>query len=244
MEKEIILSSIQWDKIQEATLSSYPNEMCGILTENDFIHLSNIHDIPEKNFRFDPKDIAIYWEQIKAIVHSHTRDKRKTTLFDLRTPSVADRTNQKKTNFPWLIVGTEGISVTSPIQFPRILNNNYLNRNFIWGINDCYTILQDIYYFELGILLPTHTDAITEDFVNVGNVNDIYKDYPENNGFRQIKVEDIKNYDVILVDNGGFQRNHLGIFINNEIIHQDMVSVKVPFENFLGRINKVYTYDR
>lgn len=234
------LTSKQWEAIEKHTLERYPEEMCGFLTETDFIPVSNIAENPKASFTISAEDRVKYLNSAIAIVHSHTKDPREPELFDLRTPSFSDFKNQQKTNLPWLIVGCESISVSSPLQFPRIPNNEYLGRRFQWFVNDCYSLVQDFYKFNLGIELP---NAVVEtDYKEIRSSEDLFEPYILEFGFVEILLEDIQEGDLIILDNRGIANNHLGIYTQGQILHQDLLSVQVPFETFLGRIKKVLHY--
>lgn len=238
---KIQLSPLQLEKIEEATLAVYPKEMCGILTACDFFPLQNVHETPEAAFRFDRMEFAKFLPITTAIVHSHTRSIKTPEFFDLRTPSFTDMQQQKRSNLPWLIVGTEGLTVTEPLQFPRTPNNNYLGRKFLWFINDCYTLVQDWYRFELGIELP---DAdIKNDYREIRHLNDLFEPFIADYKFVEVPFRHLADHDLVLLDNAGFNRNHLGVYCKGKVWHQDMLSVCEPVETFLGRINKVLRYE-
>jgi proteasome lid subunit RPN8/RPN11 len=240
MSDRIELTFKQSEKIREHTLNCYPQEMCGFLTEDDFIPVKNTAEEPEKSFRIDTIDYARWFGKAIAVVHSHTRPLKKQELFDLRTPSYADYVNQKKTGLPWLIVGCESLTVTDPVQFPRIPDSNYIGRPFQWFISDCYNLVQDFYRFELDIIL--RDSLVDKDYQDIRHMNDIFSDYFEDYGFKEIPFEELTDGNLVLLDHGGFTCNHLGIYWKGQVIHQGMVSVSVPFETFLGRINKVLKY--
>ena len=238
----IKLNEQQKQLIEEHTLKCYPNEMCGFLTTDSFIPLVNKAKDTEKSFSISALDTARYFSDIIAIVHSHTRELKRQEIFDLRTPSYADFINQKKLPFPWLIVGCEGITVTDPLQFPRVPSQEYIGRRFQWFVNDCYSLVQDFYRFELGIILQ---DAvITADYEDIRDISGIFLPYIQEYGFIEVKLEEIQEGDLILLDNSGKVDNHLGIYTNGKILHQDMISCIVPFETFLGRIKKVLRYEQ
>lgn len=236
----IQLNSVQEDLIRQAALTAYPNEMCGLLTQNSFAECKNVSTDPTKGFAFNPLEFAQYFPKAIAVVHSHCRASNKPEIFDLRTPSYSDLIGQKRSAKPWLIVGTEGMSVTDPLQIPRIPSNQYLGRRFLWFINDCYSLVQDWYKFELGIELPDH--QAKEDYRDLRNFSNLFTDYIQSYGFTEISLGEITRGDLLLLDNAGFEDNHLGIFTGTSVIHQDMISTEVPFETFIGRIKKVLRY--
>jgi proteasome lid subunit RPN8/RPN11 len=244
---KIILSEKQKQQIETHTLAEYPREMCGFLTKEDFIPCKNVADLSEDpfsdGFKISPVDTAQYLPEAIAIVHSHCRPTKKRTYFDLRTPSQVDIQNQKPTKLPWLIVGCEGISVSGPVQFPRIPNNNYLGREFLWSINDCYTLIQDWYFFELGKVLKDH--PIQKDHTCMPEYTETVEDLISEDGFYKVSYEE--GYlpgDLILLDNPGVERSHLAVYTGHSVIHQLDLSVEVPFETFIGRIRQVYRYGK
>ena len=240
MSDRISLNKKQKKAIEKHTLACYPEEMCGFLTADNFIPVENTAEDKEHSFKIDAIEFAKHNADIIAIVHSHTRPLKQAELFDLRAPSYQDYLNQKQTNLPWLIVGCESITVTDPIQFPRIKSNEFTDRRFQWFLNDCYNLVQDYFFYERGIELP---DAIIEhDYLDIRHKNYLFDNYFEQYGFEEIKLDDIKEGDLIIIDQGGYKANHLGIYTQGKILHQAMVSSIVPFETFLGRIYKVLRY--
>ena len=229
--------------IKKHTLECYPNEMCGIITDGIFIPILNTNEKPENNFTLNACEVANYLGKIEAVVHSHTRAINKHEVLDLRTPSYADIIGQQKTNVTWLIVGTEGVNVTEPLSIPRIKNNKYLERPFIWFMNDCYSLVQDYYYFEFGIELPNH--KAEENFSDIRHKNNIFDNYIQEFGFDELPVDinSLQKGDILLLDNAMFTRNHLGIYQGNGyVLHQDMLSMEEPIENFMFKIHKVLRY--
>lgn len=239
----IKLNSQQKQKIKEHTLKCFPEEMCGILLEDDFISLKNSSENPTEHFKISALSIAPYLkENIIAVVHSHCYNKSKPAILDVRTPTVKDIAEQKKSEIPWLITGTEGENVLETIQIPRERSQEYLNRPFIWFINDCYTLVQDYYYFELNITLPDASS--TKDYKSSRNSNKPFQPYIKEYGFSETTdITNMQNGDLILIDNGLASENHLGIYHENNILIQEDLSIKIPFTNFIGRIHKVLKYD-
>ena len=242
----IVLTELQTTLIREATLLMYPEEMCGVLLKESFTPVRNIAEEPANAFRMHPLELAKICqnESAVAIVHSHCRNIRTPEVFDTRTPSLADMESQKASKIPWLIVATEGQTVTTPLQIPRIGNNNYIGRQFIWFINDCYTLVQDFYQFELKIRLPNHTPD--RDFKELRFFSNLFDKFLEEYSFDELPVKEteLKKGDILLVNNLGGIRNHLAVFDGESLLHQDMLSVKVPVSTFAGRTASILRYRR
>ena len=236
----ITISEDQRSAIREAALSVYPQEMCGFLTESGFIQCQNMADDPLTAFKISAVDYAKYHDQMTAVVHTHVPPSNKRVMFDVRTPSYEDLQGQKQTGAPWLIFSCDGIDISSEhVQLPRVPNQDYFNRPFIWFINDCYSLVQDYYHFELGIDLPPHKATTT--FQDIRHLDCLFDEHLADYGFQKIEDE-WKNGDLLLLDNGGFRRNHLGIYHDGMVYHQDTLSLSEPVSHFFGRINEVLRY--
>ncbi len=239
----ITLSEKQKEQIKVHTLACYPEEMCGVLTEEAFIPIRNVAENPLKSFALEPESFAVLLlrSNVKAIVHSHCRNIRVPEIFDTRTPSLADLAGQKETKIPWLIVATEGLTVTPPLELPREPSRSYVGRQFIWFMNDCYTLIQDYYHFELNIDLPNH--KANKDFKDLRNSEGLFDDFIEEYGFTDLRKEEVvQNGDIFLVDNAGQRRNHLAVYHNGNLLHQDRLSVAVNPAVFAGRTHRVLRY--
>lgn len=236
----IKITQYQHDLITTHALSAYPNECCGFLTDSSFIALANIAENPGNSFKVSAVDYVRYRDNITAVVHTHIPPRR-VVAFDVRTPSYDDIVGQRESGLPWLIFACDGSGISDPLQLPRVPNRDYLNRPFIWYINDCYSIVQDYYRFELDIILPDHT--ANADYTDVSQMHDLFAEHIQSYGFKCYDTLDgLKNGDLLLLDNGGFKRNHLGIVHNGQVLHQSMLSQLQPFSDFVGRINQVLKY--
>lgn len=237
----IVLTQEQKDKIKAHTLACYPEEMCGILTKNDFVALKNTSSTPMEAFRINSIELAPYVDTIVAIVHSHCYRRERPSVFDIRTPSLRDMQEQNVTGIPWLIIGTEGINVLEPLEIPRIPSEELLGRPFIWFINDCYTLVQDYYKYFLNIELPAA--KITSDYRELRHYNKTFEPYIEEYGFYEVKgIDDMQNGDIILMDNGVASQNHLGVYHEGNVFSQEAVSQCNPFYKYIGRIQKRLRY--
>ena len=238
---ELILNKKQQELIRNYTLLEYPREMCGFLTQDSFLAIKNIAENPETNIKISEMAFYNFRKEAIAVVHSHTLKKGQRPIFDVRTPSYLDAKNQKISGLPWLIVGTEGLNVTNSIQYPRVRNNSYLDRSFIWFIYDCFTLVQDFYFYELGIELSDI--EIPEDYKSYRAKDNLVDYFMEQWPIRLEKVKgELKENDVVLLDGATGKRNHLGIYTNGTILHQLTRSIAEPYENFKGRIKEKFVY--
>lgn len=236
----IVLQEDTLQSIKEHLLANWPNEAGGFVLEGgEFVPCENIHDSPAEHFKFSAIDFATYYEKAAILIHSHCFNKRKVMLQDPRTPSYKDFVSQKRTKIPWLIFATDGTDVSDPVQLPRIAHNNYTERQFMWFVNDCYTIVQDWYLHERSIALP---DYVEKDVTEVTQLREIFLDALVKANFVEINLQDITDGDLLLMDNQGLCESHLGIFANGKVLHQSDLSECVSFENFGNRVKRVYRY--
>jgi proteasome lid subunit RPN8/RPN11 len=237
----IVLTTKQKELITQHTLSCYPEEMCGGLTQDSFIPLTNISEDKTTSFAIGAAEILPHLGTFIAIVHSHCRNSRVPELFDTRTPSAADIKGQRKSKLPWLIVCCEGETVTNPLEFPRESSAEYIGRPFIWFVNDCYSLVQDYYKHELGIELPNHKADV--DFCDLNKSGYLFENFIVDYKFEErYNVEKLVNGELLVLNHGGKFQNHLGIYHNGNVLHQDRLSVEVPLYTFANRINKVLRY--
>jgi len=227
--------------IDKIIRDNYPNESVGLILQNgDIVPLANISETPEKSFKIDSLELAPHLGNIGFIWHSHCVDPKKPSIYDARTPSLKDMEQQALSGVPWLIFASDGYDVTDPVQIPRVPSNEYLDREFIWFINDCYTLMQDYYHFELGIDLKQY---VLHDYRNVRKSHSVFNDYINEYGFIELyDLNDLQNGDLFIVDNSGFTENHLVIYHDGKLLHQGLLSCVEPFEAYAGKFKKRLRY--
>jgi len=223
--------------IHKHILDCFPNEACGILTENTFVPCVNVSANPLNSFEIEETEIFPFLGQICSVIHSHCRNK-KAGPFDLRTPSPKDIENQKLSNVPWWIFATDGETILSPVKIPREYDENLLERPFIWFINDCYSLIQDFYWKTFKITLANHCS--TDSVLSLFQKNDVFKPFIEEYGFVYTNEKLPTNVgDVLLLDVFSGVRNHLGVFTGDGVLHQDFISKIEPVQHFVNRIHAV-----
>lgn len=163
----------------------YPRESCGVIVGRKYIECQNIAD-SDSEFVIDPHDIvrAEQMGKIEAIVHSHPDGSTK--------PSTFDRMQMPLHELPWVIVSYPEIDIkvhkAKPYTVPLI------NREYIHGVLDCYSIVRDYYARELDIPLDNfeRVDRWWED----ASSQDLYTSNFKSQGF--VEVDDLQRHDVIL----------------------------------------------
>ncbi|MDE0842530.1 MAG: Mov34/MPN/PAD-1 family protein [Psychrobacter pacificensis] len=175
---------------QEAILNHaaacYPNESCGLLVNREYIECRNISNNPKSEFKIDPRDLvrAEKLGEIEAIVHSHPDGSAKPSTFDLLQMS--------KHNLPWVIAAYPEIDVKVHKKLSYVAP--LINREYIHGTLDCYSIVRDYYDRELDIQLDDFER--TDRWWESDNNSDLYVKNFESQGF--VQVDTLQRHDVIL----------------------------------------------
>jgi proteasome lid subunit RPN8/RPN11 len=94
-------------EIERCALKRFPNEMVGCVVGGKFVELDNVSNEPENRYRLSAKDKVLIFEigeSLDALVHSHPKMDN--------TPSGADLKSQQMCQFPFWIIGTDGVSCT------------------------------------------------------------------------------------------------------------------------------------
>lgn len=128
-------------------VATYPAESCGLVIGGEYRPCQNTHHEPLTNFRVDDDLLVAAGTDLQAIIHSHPDGPQH--------PSMADMAAQIATAVPWgLIVATPG-QAQAPLWFgdgaPR---PQLIGRGFVWGVNDCYSLIRDWFLQKRGVWLP------------------------------------------------------------------------------------------
>ena len=191
----------------------FPQEACGFIVEIDekdtWVPCENIDQDPLNYFKISPISFAAAEGagKIKAIVHSHTIH---PTVF-----SDTDRKMQRKQGIPWMLVGLKnGLEIIwltgDAIEVPLY------GRNYVWGVQDCYSFIRDYYKSVLDKSLPDFDRA--DRFWEKGE--NLYLDHFAEAGFVEIKDKtDIRLHDVLIISLGGTNiPSHGAIYIGGNTI--------------------------
>ncbi|PVZ89970.1 phage tail protein [Serratia sp. S1B] len=132
-------------QIVTAASEAYPDEMCGVVTDGEFIRLQNSSDNPKSHFEIDVKALAKVEDrgEIMAYVHSHPDGTAMASALDKHQIELHGK--------PWIICAYPDldIQVFEPCGYQAPL----LGRNYYHGWQDCYSLIRDFYQRELGIEL-------------------------------------------------------------------------------------------
>jgi len=184
-----------------------------ILSDGSFIEIENQSQNKYYGFVFD---LSVVEKKIKAIVHTHG--------YSSAEPSIHDILSCVKSGFPWMIVGFYGdeikwIDHTMDISH---ITDPLLDRPFVYGHLDCYTIVRD-WYKKYGLSLNDYqrNGLFWRDVESEYNP---YVEFFEQEGFFELDDNaKIMPNDLILMSIGSKRQdcaNHAGVYVgDNKIIH-------------------------
>lgn len=220
------MSTITEDMLKHAK-DEYPRECCGLLLHTIhgviYFRCTNVAINPLEDFTISGSDYVLASKKgkIVGVVHSHPNAKA--------YPSVTDIASCNKSKVPWTIISYPDVEVRT-IQPIDQSNRPYKGRYFIFGVDDCYSIIQDFYSREYGIeLTPYYREY---NFWNKGI--DYYTDRFEDEGFISIPPSEIEKGDVVLMYLKSKIPNHGGIYYGNGTI----------LHHIEGRLSAVTKYDK
>jgi proteasome lid subunit RPN8/RPN11 len=157
-------------------------------------------------FNIAPEDWAAAEDagHIAMVVHSHVGLPA--------TPSQADLVGIEHTQLPWLIINmpTGQHTVTEPTGYEADL----IGRQFVHGVLDCYSLIRDYYRQTLGITLKDY-DRDHEWWRKDQN---LYRENFADAGFHEVRLEDLREHDVILMRLGSTKDNHGAIYLGKDVI--------------------------
>jgi proteasome lid subunit RPN8/RPN11 len=176
--------------IQGHVKKEYPRESCGLIQifkgKQRYIPCRNEAEGSE-HFYLSAADYARAEDdgEIVAIVHSHPDT--------APLPSQADKVSCEKTGLPWLIVNWP--TGKHHIHYPEGYVAPLVGREFVFGVLDCYSLIQDHFSFELNITLP---DFERRDEFWKRDEN-LYLDHYKEAGFVEVSRDDLQANDVAIM---------------------------------------------
>lgn len=199
--------------ILQHALAEAPRECCGLLlaTEPDgqgyYLPARNLAEGPAGKDRFtldpqawlDAADVG----RVVAVVHSHPGASA--------NPSMADRAQCERSGLPWLIVGVPSGAMVE-LQ-PEGWQAPLEGRAFHHGVLDCYTLAQDWYRREWGLVLP---DFEREDgWWERGRGLHLYRDGLLAAGFEVVATAEPQRGDGLLMRVVSEVENHGAVYLGD-----------------------------
>jgi proteasome lid subunit RPN8/RPN11 len=187
-----------------------PREACGLVLvirgRQVYRPCRNISEDPGERFTIDRNDYRLAEDdgEVLAVVHSHP-----VTPPD---PSPEDRAACEASGLPWLICNpkTGAWAELEPCGYKAPL----VGRGWVWGVQDCWTLVRD-WYAEQGTTLPDWPrPAQASDF----EAAPMFEGLWEEAGFQRINPADMREGDAVLMAIGNTRLNHVGVYVGNQLL--------------------------
>ena len=214
-------------------IKQYPNEACGLIIAAGKRYLvevcRNMATAPGQQFLIDTNDylIAVAKGELIGVWHTHPDTSAEPTCADLAGVEV--------TGVPWFIISVskrddmfviDGPTVTEPKGIPA----SYIERPYILGTFDCYSIVRDFYEREFGIKLGDYPRVLADG--TPGNV--VFQDTFEKEGFTVVSDEPQRG-DCFLIRQGKTEiPTHVAVYVGGDTILHHCINRLSRMDIFSG----------
>lgn len=218
---------------QEHALACFPRESSGVVIEANGCaeyRLCRNTQAGEDTFEIDPDDLASAEDagRLLGYIHSHPGGPL--------APSGADLEGCNASRLPWWIVDGSGWVRVDPVGRP------FEGRQFVMGVDDCWSLVRDWYQSGLGVSLPDFTRSNL--FWKEGHMPHL--EHMAEAGFREVSRDGLEPGDTLVFVVAAKTANHCGVYLGNGIMlhhlpHQLSRAVQLD-GNWQQRITKVVRY--
>ncbi len=244
------------DKIKEHFLANPFAESCGVIIDDDYVPCKNAHSNPAMDFMIDPKFTLKNFDKIQAVVHSHPKIRDEFGRFTGGNfyPSKSDMASQIASGKLFGLAVVDGKSMSRILWWgtDEARNPELIKRGFIHGIQDCWSLIRDWYWFEKGIRIKDF--ARNHAWWDVGE--SMYSDYFGEAGFVELPSgSDLQVGDMFLMSLGGRGgvENHGGLYIGGGVLlhhigspngyDKNRYATKTPLTLYQRRITRWVRYN-
>jgi cell wall-associated NlpC family hydrolase len=199
-------------------LQEFPNEACGLVINNKYVPVPNNAVDPAKTFAMDPLHLvkAKAMGDVQAVLHSHPYDKFQHNKWPVEWPSTSDMESWMGDDIPWGIVSTCGEGISPIVWLDESVTESIEGREFIHGVNDCYSIIRDWYKLNKGITLPNFARGIEWWYAG----KDLYDENFKAAGFEEIELAKATVGDCVMMKAASNVTNHCAVIVGpNQILH-------------------------
>lgn len=205
--------------MQQVGSLEYPKEACGLVvsigSKSVPFACENSAEFPLIDFMISAEEYSRIADMGEIIACWHTHPNL------TKEPSDADRAGCENSGIPWFIMsvnkaGTEFVFDGPLLLEPCGFEMSYIERPYVFGVFDCYTLLCDYYKRELDITLSKDYPYVY-DFGKKG-MNLFVEHFKKENFVRLMNDEIAEVGDVFLLQTGGTVTNHIAIYIGDDMI--------------------------
>jgi cell wall-associated NlpC family hydrolase len=199
-------------------LKDFPSEACGLIVDGNYTPCPNSAPDPSSDFVINPVHYvkASALGTVEAVLHSHPYDKNFDHRWPKEWPSTPDMQSWMKGTVPWGIAATCGEGLTQLVWLDEANPQPLMEREFIHGINDCYSLIRDWYRINKDITLPNFARGIEWWYAG----QNLYEENFEKAGFYEINLEEATVGDCVMMKAAAPVTNHAAVIVGpNQILH-------------------------
>jgi proteasome lid subunit RPN8/RPN11 len=210
----------------EHAKETFPNECCGIISEDKYIPCANTADNKRWNFRINPVQLAKYYRDnnLQAIVHSHcdevgVNNNGRKVILDYGHASKDDMERQIESKVPYGIVhlNVDGNPMKTFFWGDELPVQDLVGRPFIHGLYDCYGLVRDYFKKEFNITLKQYPRQFG--WWNIPGNSSLLLDNVIDAGFELIdNNEELKKGDFIFMTIMAKMVNHCSVYMGGGLI--------------------------
>tara|TARA_R100000234_G_scaffold33603_2_gene19757 strand:- start:504 stop:1208 length:705 start_codon:yes stop_codon:yes gene_type:complete len=229
------------EKAKEYSEKLYPKEACGLVAiikgKKVFYPCKNVAESTMEFFALDPDDYADCENQgeIIGIFHSHP--------VSSSIPSEVDILSCNYLKMLWYIYSNKDDS-WNEITPKENLTNPLIGRKFVWGVQDCWSLIYDWYLLNKNITLKKWTRPKSlKEFEN----NPLFEKCSKDTGFKEVTNQELKIGDVMLMEGMYNKLSHVALYIGDStILHHTVgkLSCREIYDLEYQKITKkIYRYE-
>lgn len=214
----------------------YPKESVGVVYNDNYIGLTNVHPEPETDFKVDPAkytELFLQFGKPQALIHSHPKGEH--------YPSKEDQLSQIATDVSYGLLVLGGPQIVNNVMFwgNDVPMAPALGRPFTYGVYDCWATVRDAFYRDHGIWLNNY--ARNEDLLDPKKPDNYFMDYWADAGFEEIDFRELKQGDVVLSRIFRSDKvNHCAYYVGDgTVLHHPFGSPQSPM---LSRRDVIYKW--
>lgn len=212
-------------------------EQCGVIEGGTIYVLPNVHENPTEHFQLSPEDVVGYAKKNIIVWHTHT-------FWGLTQLSVQDVIAAKFWGKPIMMVRAK----SGELDFydPKKVHP-YTGRTFRYAHRNCWTLAQDYYRQELGIVLrdyfPDHPNEFFSDAPSK------FLKYLGREGFAEIDRDKVQIGDLLLTtEKEGSEGWHCSVLVKSfpgKMVLSQWVtrpSCVIPYRAIANRVHSVWRH--
>lgn len=199
-------------------ISEFPKEACGFVIDDKYIPVPNSSATPLTSFRIDPlhRVKAEAMGKIQAVLHSHPYDKFNCGRWPAEWPTTHDMRSWMEDEIPWGIVSTCGEGISRLVWLDSSKTEPIVGREFIHGVNDCYSLIRDWFKLNKEVELPNFARGIEWWY----DGKDLYDENFRQAGFIDIDLSQATIGDCVMMKVASPVTNHAAVIVGqNQIMH-------------------------